>query len=137
AAAQATMKLEDGALKGDFGPRKGFDGPSTTLQGTTDVQWKTSTVTVARSEQVRGTGMVILWTNGVTLDELEPGRHDFTFDASSLDPQTVTMNVCSGNDTSSIDYDTPVDHVTATVTPTSAGKTIALHTETHTIDPAT
>ena len=134
---ETAVNLSHGAIKGDFGPRTGFDGPSTTLAGTTDTQFKTSAVTIARSEQTRGTGMVLMFTNGVTLDELTPGRHDYTFDADALEAPPISMNVCSGNDPSSIDYDRPVDHVTATITDGDAGRTVALHTETHTIDPQT
>ena len=44
------------------------------------------------------------------------------------------MNVCSGGDSSSIDFDRPVDQVTATVQQTPQGRTVQLHTETHTLD---
>ena len=135
-AAQSNVSLTEGRIKGDFGPRHGFDGTATEMQGTSDPQWRTSTVTVARTEQTRGTGMVILWTNGVTLDTLDVGAHDYTFDENSIDTPPVSMNVCSGGDSSSIDFDRPVDHVTATVQQTPQGRTVQLHTSTAVLDAA-
>ena len=133
---QSTISLKNGQIRGDFGPRVGFDGNATEMQGTSDPQWRTSTVTVARSEATRGTGMVILWTNGITLENLDVGTHDYTYDESSLDQAPVSMNGCSGGDSSSIDYDRPADHVTATVTQSPEGRQIQLHTETAKLDAA-
>ncbi|HEY4222692.1 MAG TPA: hypothetical protein VGO62_15155, partial [Myxococcota bacterium] len=124
---QTPLQLAHGVLKGDFGSRTGFDGSATELIGTTDSEWQSSTVTLARAEQLRGTGMVILWTNGVALEDLEVGTHVFDFDASSLDVPLVSMNVCSGTDASSIDYDRPADQVTATVVEQGGTRTITLH----------
>ncbi len=134
---QSNIGLADGTLKGDFGPRTGFDGNATDMQGSSDPEWRTSTVTVARSEQTRGTGMVIIWTNGITLENLEVGAHQYDYDPNSLDAAPVSMNVCSGTDSASIDYDRPVDHVTATVQDTPNGRQYQFHTATATIDPAT
>ena len=134
---QNAVNLQNGHLRGDFGPRAGFDGNATDMQGSSDPEWRTSTVTVARAEDIRGTGMVIIWTNGITLENLEVGAHDYTYDPSSLDATPVSMNVCSGDDSSSIDYDRPVDHVTATVQDTPDGRTYQMHTVTAKIDPQT
>lgn len=125
---QNTINLANGHLRGDFGPRTGFDGQATDMQGSSDPEWRTSTVTVTRSEDIRGTGMVIIWTNGITLEALDVGAHDYTYDPTSLDATPVSMNVCSGGDSSSIDYDRPVDHVTATVQETPEGRSYQLHT---------
>src|SRR5688500_7920101 len=49
AGAPNNLNLADGTLRGDFGPRRGFDGNATEMQGSSDPEWRTSTVTVARS----------------------------------------------------------------------------------------
>lgn len=130
----SNINLQSGTLRGDFGPRTGFDGAATDMQGTSDSQWKTSTITVARSEDLRGTGMVIIWTNGITLQDLTPGAYTYDYNPDSLDTVPVSMNVCSGDTTATIDYDRPVDHVTATVRDTTDGRAYDLHTETAIID---
>jgi hypothetical protein len=131
---QSNMTLANGRLKGDFGPRTGFDGDATDMQGTSDPEWRTSTVTVARSEQTRGTGMVIIWTNGITLENLDVGAHNYTYDPESIDAAPVTMNACSGADSASIDYDRPVNNVTATVQDTPEGRQYQFHTSTPKLD---
>jgi hypothetical protein len=130
----SNLNLQDGRMRGDFGPRRGFDGIATEMQGASDREWNTSTVTIARSEGTRGTGMVILWTNQQLLENLPVGAHDFRYDPSSLDPPAVAANVCSGGDTSSIDYDRPADNVTLLVSQTPGGRQYELHTETEILD---
>lgn len=128
------MNVTGGALRGDFGTRRGFDGPATELSGTSDLDFRTSTVTVSRAEQERGTGMVILWTNGRLLSELAPGEHTFAYDPQSLDAAEIEARVCSGEDGSSIDYDAPADRGTVLVQQTPEGTQIDVSTETAILD---
>jgi hypothetical protein len=136
--AVSNMSVRDGLLRGDFGQRRGFDGEATEMSGSSDYEFKTSNVNVARQEDGRGAGMVILWTNGKTLEQLEEGRHDFAYDPESLDQDTVSANVCSGSSTSAIDYDQPADrgHIVVTNDP-EGGRQIDVHTETARLDPVT
>jgi hypothetical protein len=131
------LNLQNGALRGDFGARRGFDGPADELQGSSDTAWPSSTVTLTRTEQERGTGMVILWTQGITIENLAVGTHDFRYDPNSVDTPPVSANVCSGRNASDIDYDRPADQVTVDVTQTPAGRQFDVHTETARVDPAT
>jgi hypothetical protein len=133
----SNMNLQDGHLRGDFGPRRGFDGAAQEMQGSSDPEWRTSTVTLTRNENARGTGMVILWTNGIVLENLEVGSHDYAYDESSLDAPPVSANVCSGPDSASIDYDRPADQVTINVSQTPEGRQYDLHTETVVVDEGT
>ncbi len=130
-----TLRLNDGALRGDFGPRTGIDGPAI-AEGSSSLSGNSSTVTVTRTEEGRGTGMVILWTNNVLLEQLEAGEHQFSYDAESLDTPSLAANVCSGPNDGSIDYDRPADRGTFVVTETPVGREIAVHTET-VVDPST
>lgn len=134
----ANIALSDGNLRGDFGSRRGFDGDATEMSGSSDYEFKTSNVVVTREENGRGAGMVILWTNGETLEQLEPGRHDFQYDPEALEQGTVTANVCSGESAGSIDYDQPADRGTVTVEDVpEGGRRIDVHTETAELDPTT
>lgn len=134
----SNMAVRDGLLRGDFGPRKGFDGEATDMNGSSDYEFKTSNVNVAREENNKGAGMVILWTNGKTLEQLEDGRHDFAYDENSIDQDEITANVCSGAAPGSYDYDQPVDkgHIVVSDNP-EGGKQVDVHTETNKLDPVT
>lgn len=132
--APSNLAVQNGRLRGDFGPRRGFDGETTELSGSSDREWNQSTVNVTRTEQTRGTGMVILWTQGVLLEDLEPGAHDFLYDENSLDLPPVSANVCSGADSASIDYDLPAEQVSVVVTQTPEGRQFDVHTETPVVD---
>lgn len=133
----SNLNLQNGSIRGDFGPRRGFDGAATEMQGSSDLQLRSSTVSVTRSEDVRGTGMIILWTNRLALEELELGAHDFAYDPTSFDTPPVSANVCSGVDSASIDYDRPADQVTVVVSQTPEGRRYDVHTETALVDPVT
>jgi hypothetical protein len=134
----SNMAVRDGNLRGDFGPRRGFDGEATDMQGSSDYEFKSSNVNVAREENGRGAGMVILWTNGKTLEQLDLGRHDFEYDENSLDQGEISANVCSGSAPGSYDYDQPADkgHIVISDNP-QGGREVAVHTETHRLDPVT
>lgn len=133
--AATNIALENGSLRGDFGPRQGFDGSATELTGASERELNTSTTSITRTENGRGTGMVILWTNGVLLENLEVGAHDFRYDPSALEPSAVSVNVCSGSgDASSIDYDAPAESGSVLVTRTPEGRVFDVHTETPAID---
>lgn len=136
--AVTNLAVKNGLLRGDFGARRGFDGEATEMTGTSDREFKTSSVVVTREEEGRGAGMVILWTNGKTLEQLELGRHDFAYDPESIDQDEVTANVCSGAAAGSIDYDQPADrgHIIVEDNP-EGGRDIELHTETARLDPIT
>ncbi|OGQ09967.1 MAG: hypothetical protein A2138_20795 [Deltaproteobacteria bacterium RBG_16_71_12] len=124
-----SLNLRNGTLRGDFGPRTGIDGPAV-AEGSSAPGSNSSTVTVTREEEGRGTGMVILWTNNLLLEQLEVGEHSFSYDSSSLDTPSLAANVCSGPDGGSIDYDRPADRGTVVVSNTDEGRQIAVHTET-------
>lgn len=128
-----TLNLRNSTLRGDFGPRTDIDGPAA-AEGSSTPSMRSSTVTVTREEEGRGTGMVILWTNDILLEQLEVGEHPFTYDASSVDTPEIAANVCSGPDDGSIDYDRPADRGTVVVTDTPEGRQIAVHTETELTD---
>jgi hypothetical protein len=130
----ANVELQNGRLSGDFGPRQGFDGAATEMAGTSDRAFATSTTTIARSENGRGTGMIILWTDGVVLEQLEVGAHDFSYDPTALEAGPLSVNVCSGGDSSSIDYDAPVETGSVVVTRTPEGRVFDVHTETRALD---
>ncbi|MCC7072985.1 MAG: hypothetical protein IT383_16805 [Deltaproteobacteria bacterium] len=123
------LVLNEGALRGDFGPRTDIDGPAV-AEGSSSPSSNSSTVTVTRAEEGRGTGMVILWTNNLLLEQLEPGEHPFSYDSEALDTPSLAANVCSGPDGGSIDYDRPADRGTFVVSDTAEGREIAVHTET-------
>lgn len=129
AGGDTTLNLRNSTLRGDFGPRTGIDGPAL-AEGSSTPSMRSSTITVTREEQERGTGMVILWTNNVLLEQLELGEHPFSYDASSVDTPELAANVCSGPSDSSIDYDRPADRGTLVVSDTPEGRQIAVHTET-------
>jgi hypothetical protein len=131
------INLRDGSLRGDFGPRTGFDGPATEMQGSSDTQFNSSTLTISRQEPTRGTGMVILWTNGVLIEQLQDGVHEFNYNPDSLDNQSIALNVCSGEDGNSIDYDQPATRGTVTVAQNpEGGRLVQVHTETDQLDGA-
>ena len=44
----SNMAVRDGMLRGDFGPRRGFDGDATDMSGSSDYEFKTSNVNVTR-----------------------------------------------------------------------------------------
>lgn len=132
----SNLELADGRLNGDFGPRSGFDGPATEMSGTSDPGFQTSTTTITRTEQGRGTGMLILWTNGVLLENIQPGEPQiYTYDASGYDTPAVSANICSGaGDSSSIDYDAPAEEVEVQVTRTPNGRVYDVTTRTPAMD---
>lgn len=133
----AHLNVFDGSLRGDFGPRRGFDGVAEAVEAYSDEAMEASTVTIARTEPGRGTGMVILWTQGTLLEDLAPGAHKYRFDPNALEILPVGVNVCSGPDVFNIDYDLPADEVDVVVTPTPEGRVFEVHTETAVVDPAT
>ena len=134
----ANIALSNGLLRGDFGSRRGFDGEATGMSGSSDYEFKSTNVVVTREEQSRGAGMVILWTSGKTLDELEVGRHTFEYDPESLDQDTVTANVCSGESAGAIDYDQPADRGTLVIeNDPTGGRNVTVETETARLDPIT
>ncbi|MBI1944536.1 MAG: hypothetical protein HYS27_02505 [Deltaproteobacteria bacterium] len=124
-----SLNLQNGNLRGDFGPRTGIDGPAV-AEGSSAPASNSSTVTVTREEDGRGMGMVILWTSNLLLEQLEPGEHAFSYDAESYETPALAANVCSGPDGGSIDYDRPADRGTVVVTDVPEGRQIAVHTET-------
>jgi len=134
----SNMTLRDGALRGDFGARRGFDGVATNLQGSDDPQFRMTTVNIVREEAGRGAAMVIVSTSGRTLDELELGEHVFRYDETGLGDDEIFVNVCGGQDASAFDYDAPAANGSLTIEDTPEGlRTVAVHTETPTVDPAT
>jgi hypothetical protein len=134
----SNMAVRDGMLRGDFGPRRGFDGNATEMNGSSDYEFKTSNVNITREENDRGAGMVILWTNGRTLEQLETGRHEFEYDPNSIDQDEVSANVCSGASPGSMDYDQPADrgHIVVSDNP-EGGRQVDVHTETFRLNPVT
>lgn len=136
--ASSNLSLTDGYLAGDFGARRGFDGEATRLEGSTDRQYKMSVVNVVREQNNVGAGMVILSTSDITLDELTPGEHRFSYDEASYARTNIFVNVCSGADDSMFDYDAPAESGTVTVTDGANGlRTVEVVTETPTVDPVT
>lgn len=133
----ATLNVFSGSLRGDFGPRRGFDGEATSVNAHSDPTFVSSVVDVARVEQGKGMGMVILYTSGILLEDLELGSHTFHFDPNSLDLPPVGANVCSGTEDGTIDYDLPADSVVVNVSVTPEGRTYDVSTVTSTIDPMT
>lgn len=134
--APSNLQLSNGALAGEFGPRDGFDGPATEMTGTSDPEFESSTTTVTRTEDGRGTGMLILWTNGVLLENIRAGEtQTFTYDPNSYDAPLVSANLCSGaGDSSTIDYDAPAQEVDLTVTRTPEGRVYDVTTRTPRLD---
>ncbi|MDP2343359.1 MAG: hypothetical protein Q8O67_20545 [Deltaproteobacteria bacterium] len=139
AGTSSNMSLRDGRLAGDFGPRRGFDGEATSLEGTNDPQYGTTTVNVVREQQSVGAGMVILSISNKTLDDFQAGEHRFSYDQNDLSSNsTILANVCSGSDMSGFDYDSPAESGTLTIEDTSDGlRHVDIHTETPVIDQAT
>lgn len=136
----SNMSLRDGRLSGDFGPRRGFDGEATRLEGSNDPQYGMTVVNVVREQQNVGAGMVILSISGRTLDNFEAGEHTFRYDQNELSATNneVFVNVCGGNDDSAFDYDAPAESGTITVEDTADGlRQVDIHTETPVLDPAT
>jgi hypothetical protein len=135
---QSNMSMRNGLVRGDFGERRGFDGEATHMDGASDYEFKSSYVNVARQEESRGAGMVIVSTNGKTLEQLEIGRHDFEYNEESLDQDVVLVSVCSGTSVGAIDYDQPADrgHLVVSDNP-EGGRRIDVHTETAELDPVT
>ncbi len=123
----SNMKLVDGNLSGDFGPRAGFAGAATDMVGDSDRDFG-SNVMISRSESSRGTGMLLLWSTTV-LERMEPGTYAIEYDPGALD-STLAVNVCSGNDEAAIDYDAPAEAGSVVVTRTPAGRGFDVHTET-------
>jgi hypothetical protein len=135
----SNMTLRDGHLTGDFGPRRGFDGEATRLEGSNDPQYGMTTVNVVREQQDVGAGMVILSISGKTLDDFQVGEHRFSYDQNDLSSNSqVFTSVCSGVDGSAFDYDQPADTGTITIEETTDGqRNVDVHTETSVIDPST
>lgn len=127
--AQALALLE-GRIDGDFGPRRDFDGFATEMRGSSDHEWGGSTITVVREEESRGAAMIILWTNGITIDDIQAGEYGFDYNPSRRESSLVSANVCSGNSASSIDYDRPADHLRLVVTDVDGGRRLDVTTET-------
>lgn len=133
--APSDLNLENGTLSGDFGPRAGFAGSATEMTGVSDREFANSTTTVSRTENGRGTGMMILWTSGAVLEDIEPGSYPIAYDPSALEQATLSANVCSGgSDSSSIDYDAPAEAGNIVVTRTPEGRVFDVHTETPAMD---
>jgi hypothetical protein len=134
--APSNLQLANGNLNGEFGPRDGFDGPATEMNGTSDPDFQSSTTTVTRTEDGRGTGMLILWTNGVLLENVRAGEtQTFRYDPNSYDAPLVSANICSGaGDSSSIDYDAAAEEVELTVTRTPEGRVYDVTTRTPRMD---
>ncbi len=134
--AVSNLAVRNGALRGDFGPRRGFDGTATEMKGQSDYEFKTSNVSVVREEdRNRGAGMVILWTSGTTLEALPLGRHNFEYDPNALEQDQVGAQVCSGAAAGDIDYDQPAQsgHVVVSQLP-EGGRKVDVHTETPALD---
>jgi hypothetical protein len=129
--------IENAYLSGDFGARTGFDGEATQTQARSDASLQTSTLRVLRSEPDRGTAMVIIWTDGRTIESLEPGVYESFDDPEEPGDGTVQVNVCSGPDSYSIDYDRAADHVVTTVSDTAEGRMFEIYTETRLVSPST
>jgi hypothetical protein len=134
--APSNLQLANGNLNGEFGPRDGFDGPATEMTGTSDPDFQSSTTTVTRTEDGRGTGMMILWTNGVLLENIRAGEtQTFRYDPNSMDSPQVSANICSGSgDSASIDYDAAAQEVDLTVTRTPEGRVYDVTTRTPRVD---
>lgn len=134
----SNIAMSDGYLAGDFGSRTGFEGEATRLEGSTDRQYKMSVVNVVREQRGTGAGMVILSTSDITLDELTPGEHRFSYDEASYSRTNIFVNVCSGADDTMFDYDAPAENGTVTITDGANGlRTVEVVTETPTVDPVT
>jgi hypothetical protein len=135
--AGSNMQLTNGRLRGDFGPRSGFDGDATFMSGTNDREYQMTTVNVSREQDRLGAGMVILSVVGRTLDELGPGQHRFAYSDSGLDQQ-IYVNGCSGPGIESFDYDLPADRGTVSIEETPEGlRRVEVITETTRVDPVT
>ncbi len=134
----STMSLRDGALRGDFGDRRGFNGEATRLEGQNDPAYGMTTVNVVREQDGVGAGMVILSISGRTLDKLDVGEHPFSYDDSFENSSEVYVNVCGGDDDSAFDYDQPAQAGTITIEDSPNGlRTVDVHTETPSLDPQT
>ena len=135
----SNMTLRDGRLQGDFGPRRGFDGEATGLEGSNDPQYGMTTVNVVREQEDVGAGMVILSISGRTLDRFEAGEHRFEYDQSDMSSNSeIFVNVCGGNDDTAFDYDSPAANGTITVEDNTDGQRyVDIHTETPVIDAST
>lgn len=132
-AAPSNLQIENATLRGDFGPRTGFDGAATEITGTSDPDFQSTTASVTRTETNRGTGMLILWTNGVLLEDIQPGT--YTMDPNSYETPAISANSCSGaGDSASIDYDEPTDEVEVQVTRTPEGRVFDIETRNYPMD---
>lgn len=133
-----TMSLRDGYLVGDFGARRGFDGETTRLEGSTDLEYKSTSVNIVREQRGVGAGMVILAISGTTLDEMALGEHRFNYDEAGFSDEAVYANVCGGDSSSSFDYDQPARNGTIVIEEAPGGqRTVEVHTETPVLDPMT
>jgi hypothetical protein len=133
-----TMSLRDGYLVGDFGTRRGFDGETTRLEGSTDLEYKSTSVNIVREQRGVGAGMVILAISGTTLDEMALGEHRFNYDEAGFSDQAVYANVCGGDSSSSFDYDQPARNGTIVIEEAPGGqRTVEVQTETPVLDPMT
>ncbi len=135
----SNMSLRDGQVHGDFGPRRGFDGEATRLEGSNDPQYGMTVVNVVREQENVGAGMVILSISGRTLDNFEPGEHSFRYDQNDLSTNSeIFVNVCGGNDDTAFDYDAPAENGTITVEDGTDGQRhVDIHTETPVVDAST
>jgi len=134
----SNMALQDGFLAGDFGTRRGFEGEATRLEGSSDREYRSTSVNVVREQRGLGAGMVILAVSGNTLDEMATGEHRFSYDEASFSDETIYVNVCGGDSSSSFDYDQPARNGTVTVEEAPNGlRTVDIQTEAPVLDPAT
>lgn len=134
----SNMSLQNGFLAGDFGVRRGFDGEATGLEGSTDRQYRSTTVNIVREERGLGAGMVILAVSGTTLDELAVGEHRFNYDEATFSDEAIYANVCGGDSASSFDYDQPARTGTLIVTESPDGlRSVEVTTEAPVIDTVT
>ncbi len=132
------VSLRDGYLVGDFGSRRGFDGETTRLEGSTDHEYKSTSVNIVREQRGVGAGMVILAISGTTLDEMAVGEHRFAYDEAGFSDEAIYANVCGGDSSSSFDYDQPARSGTIVIEEAPGGqRTVEVQTEAPVLDPMT
>jgi hypothetical protein len=133
----SNIDVRDGTLRGDFGPRTGFNGPATRLDGYDDREYGYTSVTVTQTNPSRGTGMMIINVDGASLRDLEAGTHTFDYDSGSLDGANIMVNACSGPSDDSIDYDVPANEGTVVIQDTAQGRIVNVETSTDVVDTGT
>lgn len=134
----SNMALQDGFLAGDFGTRRGFEGEATRLEGSSDRQYRSTSVNVVREQRGLGAGMVILAVSGTTIDEMAVGEHRFSYDEATYSDEQIYANVCGGDSSSSFDYDQPARNGTLTIEEAPNGlRTVDIQTEAPVLDPVT